>query len=283
MQRILQRTSAALTWSPVDSDGEPSLVDPGTVTVTITDSAGVELHADAATTSDGVERTYTLSTTDTATLDVLTATWKVAGNVVAETQAAIVGGYYFTLAELRASHKTVLDNGKWTNALLLKLRNEVEESFESWTQMSWVPRFSVSTVHAGLADVQAIRNIRWIRHYSDNDTFTEGSAAEVADTHGTAWGSVHGWCHNYGRTVIGVEHGMNEPPADLKAAAMRYCQRLATRRESGLSDRAQSYTTPEGMTVNVGRIGTDWRPTGDEIIDEVLRRPDIDHRGPSIG
>ena len=32
-QRILQRTAATLTWSPVDSDGEPSDTDPGVVTV----------------------------------------------------------------------------------------------------------------------------------------------------------------------------------------------------------------------------------------------------------
>lgn len=286
-QRILQRTPASIQFQPVDSYGENTTVDPGLVTVTVARSDGTVLYTAAATGGAGTSaRTYALTAVDTALLDVLTATWQVGGVTIGVTSHDIVGAYYFTIAELRRVEPDLSNETTYPTATLIAHRDEVETSFESWTQMAWVPRFTVvdqypTYGHCLLTDLYALRSVRWARTWSTDGTATEVDSVTVAAWPGSYIGEIP---YRFGsRVTLGAEHGQERPPADLKRVAMRYCRRLAQRATSGLSDRAQSYTTPEGQLVNLGRIGTDWRPTGDEYIDEVLRRPDIDHRTVGIG
>lgn len=279
-QRILQRTAGVLTFTPLDPDGEPS-TDPVTVTVGVVNSAGDSIVASGtATVADGVNRTVTLTAANTADLDILTATWTVSGVTVGVTTHEVVGGYYFSVAALRLAEPHLADTSAYPTATLVRHRNEAENSFESWTNYAWVPRFSVVDIPCGgVLPLFAIRSVRWVRNYSDADTYTLLTAGELAliDHTGYPAGVLGGtW---YGtRYVAGVEHGADAPPDYLVRRAQRWTRHLAMKQETSLSSAAVSYTTPEGMTVNVGRTGTDWRPTGDEFIDEVLRRPDVDHR-----
>ncbi len=284
-QRILRATTGTISCNPTDSDGEP--VDPGTVTVGVVASDGTVVTAAGTATTGSTEPAWAYSVAQSALCDRWTATWKVGSDTIAVTEHEIVGGVYFTTAELRAAEPSVSEATPYTAPELVGWRREAEVSFESWTNCAWVPRFQIVDTYGtggcslGLG-VFYPRRIAWVRTYSSDGTYTVLSDTEVAALTFTDSGALvrsGGW---YGRYMVGVEHGKTRPPADLKRVAMRHTRRLAQRKNSGLSDRAQSYTTPEGQVVNLGRVGTAWRPTGDEVIDEVLRRSDIDHRSPGI-
>ncbi len=281
--RVQQRTSAVISWSPVDADGEPAVTDPGVVTVTITRADGTALYTNAATSGAGTAaRTYTLTATDTSLLDNLTATWKVAGVTVGVTYVEIVGRYYFTIGEMRGLEPSLSDPTKYSFVDAIVAREEVETSFESWTNMAWVPRFSTITIPAGSSildgDVHAVTGVRWARTHTDTDTYTVLTAAELAELRGTSAGTIEGVFWGGTHAVLGIELGRKEPPIDLKNAAIRYARYVLNRNKSGVPRRAETMTTPDGISIGFRRAGTEWAPTGIEDIDEVLRRVDIDHR-----
>src|SRR5690606_23834905 len=91
-------------------DGAP--VDPGDVTVTITNDAGETLVSDAATsgTDDG-PRSYVLTPAQTNQLDVLTVQWSGEIDGVPQspppTHVEVVGDYLFTLSEARNFDKAL--------------------------------------------------------------------------------------------------------------------------------------------------------------------------------
>lgn len=283
-QRIMQRTAGVLTFTPVDSDGEPSTVDPGTVTVGVVNSAGdVVVAAGTATTAAGATRTVPLTAVHTAELDVLTATWTASAVTIGVTTHDVVGGVYFQVAALRLDEPTLRDESKYPREFLVDVRNEVEAFFESETNYAWVPRFSVVDVSpGGLTDLFAIRSVRWVRNYSDAATFTLFTAAELAaiSASGFPYGTLYNGSSWYGtRFVAGVEHGADAPPTQLKAQAIRYARMVANRPRSGIPSRTVAMQVVEGGTLTFRKAD----PTGDEEIDKVLRSPAIDHRLVGIG
>ena len=56
---------------------------------------------------------------------------------------------------------------------------------------------------------------------------------------------------------------------------MTYARVCVNRHRSGVPDRAVSMTTPDGMNVQLARVGTPWRPTGIDAVDEFLIRPEF--------
>lgn len=284
-QRIQQRTAATLTWSPIDSDGEASTTDPGTVTVGVVDAAGSTVVADGtATVASGASRTLALTAVHTANLDTLTATWKVAGVTVGVTEHDVVGGFYYSLAEVRAVEPTVANPVDYPNAGQVTIRAEVEAFFESCTNVAWMPRFTAVWCDPGaslLTGLFYLRSVRWVREYAADGTYT--ALTDLSALTPAATGSIARTGGFYGsRCLVGVEHGLSGPPADLKRAAMQYHRVRAQAASSGVPQRAVSLQMVDGGSVQFRSAGNEWRPTGIETIDEVLRRPDYDHRLPGI-
>jgi len=282
-------TATTLTFQPAGSDGEPT--DPGVVTVGVTRSDGSALVvAGAATVGTGTAvRAYTLTAAETASLDVLTATWKVGTVTVGTTSHEIVGGYYFTSADLRDAEPSLANAAQDPLLKLIAARSEVEAFIEGVCGCAFVPRFSLvrgfvrdgSINYDGDSTITLhpyLRSIRWARYWGTDVvdytvlTGTELAAISINDT-GVI--SVPYGNHVY---EIGYEHGAPMLPADIKAAAMAIARMAVHRKRSGIPDRVQSMSTPEGSTLNFGRVGTQWRPTGVEWVDEILRRPDYNFR-----
>src|SRR4051812_23143620 len=110
MQRAVRGAPATLRFSPVNSDGEPSTTDPGTVTVGAVRADGTVLVAPGtATTTVGVDRTSTLPAVDTALLDEITVTWTAGGVTIGTTTVVVVGGVLTTIAEVRAIEDSTAD------------------------------------------------------------------------------------------------------------------------------------------------------------------------------
>lgn len=270
-----------LSWRPEGADGEP--VDPGTVTVGIVRADSSELVADGSATvgSGSGERTYTLTVAETQYLDVLTASWSVDGVVVDQTEHEIVGGFYFTSADLREGEPSLSDPARDATDKLLAARTAVEAFLEGVCGCAFVPRL---TRLAGFVEGDTVvlppfpRAVRWARYRSGSGiTYTPLTDDELA-TMGINDTGVITVPFPDNAYEIGVEHGATRPPADIRRAAMALARIEANRPRSGVSDRAVSMTTPDGGVMNFGRVGTKWRPTGIEWIDEILLRPDYNFR-----
>ena len=175
-QRILQATTGSISWQPLDGDGEPAEPS-GTVTVGVSSSVGsTVIAAGSSTTGTGSNpRTKDLTIAQSAQLEVLTATWKIGSDTVAVTDHWIVGGFLYSIADLRIAEPSTGDGARDSTAMLRTAREEVEELFENATGVPWTPRLVVvrstrSVNHDGFqlhTGVRYVRALRWCRLWSD--------------------------------------------------------------------------------------------------------------------
>lgn len=281
-QRALRGTAVTLSWQNVDSDGEAA-APAGVVTVRVQKADGTDVKA-AGTATGGVgadPRTATLTAAETATLNLFTVTWTDAGDGSAHTTyVEIVGGFYFSVAELRAFDAN-LTEAKHPNARVLAARRHVEDEFETICDVAFVPRYKRVTIDGTGRPVDVslgrmVRSIRTVRTYSDvsNGTFTAYTATELADLVFTDGGvlrhssgvSLHS---GVGNIIAEVEHGYDRPPADVKEAAMWRARNLLNARTSGFPDRARTVSV-EGTTYGLAGPAAD--KTGVDFVDAVLAR-----------
>ncbi len=277
--RILRGTAATLTFQGRDSDGEPA--DPGTVTVGVTNSAGdTVIAAGTATTTpaaDGTQRTVALTAAQTATLDVLYATWTVSGTAIATTRHDIVGGFYMAIDDLRAaepSTATAPDLIQFRQA-----RTYVETFIEQACGKAFVPRFDVAlipgnrTCHLTLPRWY-VRRVRWLRLWASNTESTDFTDTACAAIRASADGVLHLDQTTDGYQVeVGFEHGTDAPPADVAREAIRFARnqvhRPATR---ALPEAATSLRLDNGSFVTLATPGVGNWHTGITSVDDMLRR-----------
>lgn len=280
--RILRATAATLSWQGLDQYGEPA--DPGTVTIGVVNSAGTTVVASgtATTGSGSTERTYSLTASQTATCDVLTATWTVSGVAVAATEHDIVGGFLFSLADVRGVEKSTSDQTKDPASAARFAREVTEWQIEDYCGQAFVPRFTSERRANGASSRRFqltypnLRVVRWAKHWQSG-TATSLTAAECAEIPANSLGFAErpssSWWAN-ADVEIGYEHGMIRPPRDLERAAMRLFRLNLDMHRSQIPDRATAWTDPNGSNFTLGRVGTERRPTGIDEVDEVLRRYD---------
>jgi len=282
-QRILIRTAATLSWQGVDSDGE--VADPGTVTVTVTDSDGTALATDAATSGSGTSaRTYSLTAANNQSVDLLTATWKVSGTTVGVTKIAAVGAVYASVSAIRAREPRIADVSAYPTAAVTAARARVETMFEDACGVAFVPRFEVERFIGSGRTTKTLawprlRELRWGRVYdSDGTTYTALTAAELAaipaNTAGIAE-RVDGNVWPAGRLIeVGYAHGYDALPADGLPHVARCVSVDLNQPASAIPDRAVSFQPAEGGNVILATPGVrDW-VTGIPSVDEWLMRHD---------
>lgn len=272
-----------VTFTSVDSNGEPSATDPGTVTVGVVRADGTTVVAPgAATVGTGATRTYTLSATHTANLDQLTVTWTASATVIGTTVVDVVGNVFATLAEIRSVASTLADVGENSDAVLLRVRGEVESMVERacGAGLSFVPRFDTATMyHRGQKMLKVphyfLRRIRWARYWYDSATSTDVTPSLLTGIQPNDAGLALLYDATYswptGRLVVGYEHGMDAPPPDLKRQVIAAVRRATNQSRSAVDSRAMSFTSPTGETQRFPTPGLGPWVTGVPEIDEVLR------------
>lgn len=272
-QRVLRGVAATLSWQPVGSDGEPAAPS-GAVTVGVVNAAGsVVVASGTATTGSGTApRTAALTAAQTANLDLLTVTWTDAGDGSAHTTLVeIVGGYYFSVAEARASDATLADATKYPSATIVQVRGEVEVEFEDIIGAALVPRFASELVHVHDGII-----LRWpyLRAVRTVETWlgTEYEAwTDLTEIYTTPSGRLSGHLFSPGaRYRIGYEHGLDRPSATLKAAALTRLRDRLNWNLRGIPDRATSFAVSEGGTYRMDQAGT--AKTGIPDVDAALAR-----------
>lgn len=261
--------NAPATLSVSFDDGGEALVDPGTVTVTITQADGTAVVTAAATSGTGANpRTYTLAAR--TTLDRLTATWTAsAGARVAVTHHDVVGGYIAALSTIRTL-KNLSDTSKFTAAELAEARSWFEDLAEEFCDLSFVPRFRVETF-SGNGTGRALRlkrrNIRrlsWVK--------IDGTAVTISGWEFTPGGAVAADTalgYGTGNIMVGYDHGLDGPPADVTRAALIAIRwRLLTDEAQQIPDRALSIANEYG-NIQIAQPGGK-RATGIPEVDSVL-------------
>jgi hypothetical protein len=266
-QRIKAATPATLTWQGVDQDGEPA--DPGTVTVAVSRADGsAVLPAGTATSGTGNDpRAVALTVAQTEQLDDLTVTWSAAGTAVDTTHVEIVGRFYVSVAEVRAIEDSLGDRIDDNPATIKRCRAEVETTIEQVCRQAFVPRFSVLQLPADrVLRIPNLRAVRWTR--------TVPVVSGVATYNPfDPFGSIYGpWGTDGERVLVGVEHGLDAPPPDLKRAAIMAIRRQVMLNKSGVDPRAISYTGPSGEVQRFPTPGLGPWVTGLPYVDEVLQR-----------
>ena len=290
-EQILAGSAAVLTASFRDQDGD--LADPsGTITVGITGADGaVVVAAGTATTNAGTGlRTVALTAAQTSNLNVLSCTWT-NGTTTIATIVEIVGGYYASTKQMRASDEVLADTRKYLGAELVAARRSVETEFEDYCGAAFVPRYRRVRIDGTGRDEIVLpdtylRTVRSIRIYDTDGNYDaltqiELDSISVADS-GIAT-RTDGDVFEKGEKnlVIEYEHGMDRPPADLADAFMLRLRDVVNRSRRGVPDRASTFTSDVGGTYSLIVAGRGGSITGIPDVDVALRR--YHRRIPGIG
>lgn len=286
-QRILRGAAATLTYVHQDADGRVANA-VGGVTVGATRADGtVLIAAGTVATVPGGTGIYTVALTaaQTAQLDTITATWTVGGVTAAarSTTHLIVGGYLFSLDEMRKSQPGCEDTSRYPDAALIDARAAVEDEAEWICDRSFVPRYSRVTVNGtgdttvvtGLADIRSIRSLR-VYPSPGSSTYTTFTATQLAQLTWTADGVLRRndgarFDQGFGTVVIEAEHGLSEPAADMRIAAMVRCFDVLTNPNSSQPDRAVRYERADGWQFDL-TPELDEFSTGIDSVDRVYGR-----------
>ncbi len=300
-QRVLRGAAATLTYVNLDADGVAADA-AGAVTVGVTRADGTVLvAAGTATTKPGATTgiyTVGLTPTQTAQLDLLTATWTVGVLTAAArtTEHLVVGGFMFSVDQLRTARTGMDDVATYDNPAVIAARSVVEAEAEWICARSFVPRYSrvtlngtgESTVLTGITDIRSVRSLR-IYSAPGSATYTTMSAGQLAQL---TWSTENGelrrndgavFPQGYGTVVLEAEHGLTAPEEDMRAAAMQRCVDVLRDPDSPVPDRATRYERADGWQYDL-KADDDSFTTGIDDVDRVYGRYSLRRRpGGSAG
>lgn len=282
-QRILAGAAATLTFTNLDADGT-AVAAAATVTVGVTRADGTVLVAALTATTPGGTGIYTknLTAAQTTALDLLTATWTdtTTGSTFT-TLHEIVGGYLFTIGEVRA-FKTLQDQTAFPLAAVIVGRAEVEDELEQMRNAAFVPRYA-RLILDGTGEREIVTGLSWLRRLRTAKvlpvagsasptafTATQLGACVVTEDGRIRRGDGNVFEYGIGNIIVEVEHGFTDWGSDLKQAALERLRERLNRQTVGIPDRATTYTSPDGVTVQLGKQSPD--STGNPWIDAVYER-----------
>lgn len=278
VHQILQNTGQTLSVQFYSGD---DAVDPGTVTVTITDADGTAVVTDGATGGSGTNpRTYTLTPAQTANLTQLTAVWttddsgSLADNTQVTTYAEVVGDLLFTLYEARQFDGGALANtSTYTDADLIRYRTLIADAFEQRLGYPAGRRYRRVVLDGNGTDELLVRDadgrsvihlatIRSIEYRDSGETtWTAYTGTELADVLVEPWGRITretlGVFTKGRRNIrVGFEHGITSQHRywlELNRAAKLVLRDVAVK--SNIDDRATSFTDEYGARTFVVQAG----------------------------
>lgn len=237
MDRILRNTQPTIVLEILDDQGALLDPDPGftnLVTVSVEDSGGTALLTDVAATRASAGRyTRVLTPAQTANLDTYTARWKatISGALQTfRTHFEIVGGFFFSLAELRASRAPFADAVAYPASDLSAAREYAEEIFERECGIAFRPRGARDQLSGDGTATLMLENMEPILVVSASTTDSDGtttafSAPEVADVVVSPSGlatrrSMGAWESGVGNIEVFYEHGMEFTPEPVRRQAI---------------------------------------------------------------
>lgn len=280
MDRVLRNTASKITVTfyngstPVDADTDP--------TVVVKKADGSTLFSTTATNETGTG-IYSVVVPPQALLNILTLTWtgEFSGiEVSIESIVEIVGGFYFTIAELKAFDPAIAKPGRFTDQELIDARTFVESEFEMFCDRAFVPRFHSETgivadwdsgllwtekpelIRINSLTVDGVDQIGWVNSnyltrdkYSPRALIVQSGAATIL----------------YSNSINAeYEYGMTQVPHMIKRKALKRARMVLLGQASTIDERATTMTLPDIGTVNLATPGLRGSLTGVPDIDIVL-------------
>lgn len=285
MDQVLRNTAA--TASVTFYNGSIGADADGTVTVTAKKADGTTLFSTSAT-NDPAPGVYTTVIPPQATLNQLTLTWTgtFTGTTVSiESNVEIVGGFYFSIAELRAQDKNFDNLTKYPNSALIDARAYVEAEFEDICHRAFVPRYHRETgivtdydthtlwlekpevVRFISLKVAGVDQLSW---YTAGYLTKDKWSPRIVNLNNVAIGAV------YSNVDAEYEYGMTQVPLPIKQKALKRAKMFLMGQTSTLDERAVSMSLPDIGTINLAQPGVRGSETGVPDIDIVLRRYVLD-------
>lgn len=296
--RILRQTSVPARVE-VTKDGTATDADVATqVRVTITRADGTAVATNQIVSQHPATGAYEwqLTTTDTASVDLLTAAWSITLDGTSETFTTsheVVGAFLFTEAELRTfGDRALADATAFPDATIADARDRITDDFERICGASFVTRYG-QRIRDGadaqvplqggfggfwgtplLGNVPTMLTLGCKRLQRMRAVSVDGTAlsqGEVDAIHVFPEGYIirdGGW--NWGRRniVLGFEHGWDRPPPELRRAAMVMARFELV--SSDVGDRTISFSNDMGTFRQA--VASAKFPTGIPFVDSVLER-----------
>jgi hypothetical protein len=265
VQRVLRdvRSQPSVTFMVGST---PTAPDAG-ASVTITRGDGTVFTTDGPTTAGGPgEFTYTLG--PQSNLELFTLRWRAtfAGTVqYITTQVEIVGGYYVSLADLKAEPGMSTK----TDAQLAEGRQWFEELAEAWCGIAFVPRYARDVVDGTGTSRLLLTHRRPRTLYTAKvggvaETFTDWALYDtgmIARPGAFTFGRL-----NYELTY---EHGYAEADGELREATLT-AVRSQVAGGGGTASGIPSGVTQLATDAGVMTFGRPSRPTGIASVDTIL-------------
>lgn len=267
-QQILVNVAATLRASFADQDGEIAAPG-GTVTVRVVNAAGTVLTAAGATTN--ALNVYSYSQAAVTATDRLTCTWTSSAGPVTTTTVEVVGGYYSTIATMRASDPSMVDTQKFSSARLLGARRFVEDEFEQYCNRAFIPRFATAIIRSpGSQDlVFPHPDIRSVRTATCDGVAVDLAQIILPSPSGVV--RLDGICWPLGDISVGYEHGLNRPPAPIVRAFHTRVRNVVASLNSAVPDRATTFSSDVGGTYALLTAGRGGSITALPEVDVALR------------
>jgi hypothetical protein len=262
-----------------------------TVTYAVVDANGTAVASGNATSAGAGTGRYTFTLPAQSTLMRGTITWTgtIGGSATSETDYfEVAGGFFFTLADGRASDDSLANAERYpTDDLKLK-RLEVEVECEMICDRSFVPRYDrvildgsgtnqiilkTSDRERSVADIRTIRRISVAPDL--DETFVDYTAGQLAGVAALDDGTLirtDGNVFTLGRrnVIVELEYGFDRPPSDLVQAALTRFRSRLNMNKNGIPDRASSYSMGEFGTYRLSM--PDTYSTGIPDVDAVYSR-----------
>lgn len=290
MERVLRNTAATVSVTfyngstPVDADTDP--------TVVVKRADGSTLLSTTATNEidPGV---YSVVIPPQTNLNVLTITWTgefTGTDVSIESIVEIVGGFYFSIAELRGADPNFANLSKYPTSALVDARMQTEAEFEDITGRAFVPRYYREESIVSDEDTEmlwlekpdpirfitfTINGVSYIHWYDSGYIMKDKYSPRGLVLRSDALG-VFSYDPTYYPINAEYEYGMTKVPIPIKEKAIKRAKMKLLGAKSTIDERALTMTLPDIGTVNLATPGVRGSETGVPDIDVVLSRYRLD-------
>jgi hypothetical protein len=290
VERVLRNTPA--TVSVTFYNGSTAAEADGAVTVVAKKADGSTLFSTSAT-NDPAVGVYKVVIPAQSSLNILTLSWtgSFSGTpVTVTTDVEIVGGFYFSIGELRSYESAFLNTAKYPDEKLALAREQVEAEFEDICKRAFVPRYwkedSVETdpdenmiwlEKAEGTKFLAIRqnNIDRLSWYTSGFFVRDKYSPRGIHVTGDAL-NLFNYDAFYYPTSMEYEYGMSSVPIPIKQKALKRAKMNLLGLSSTIDERALTMVLPDIGTVNLATPGQRGAETGVPDIDVVLQRYTLD-------
>lgn len=281
MDRILRSSSATVQVTLYDENGDPANPPGGTLTADVTDSGGTAISGSPFSVTNppasiGVLK-FTLPAPGIAVLDAYDVTWNIPDGSKRFTQFEVVGGFLFTIAELRAFDDELTDATAYPASAIVDVREQVEERLEGEEAcgVAFVPRGAREVLDGSGEALLELAHLLPRTVLSAEIDGVALDAAALADLRTHDWGAVSrktlgAWTSGQANVEILYEHGFDRPPAPIVRAAKILAKKQLVDSPISEEERALSVTTELG-TMRISTPGRDG-PTGIPEVDAVIEQ-----------